>query len=121
MEIDLSDVILEFSVPLTRVRYGAPTVSTGGLVTAPSGTNSTIRGTIEPISTQTMNALPEGLRETSRYVLYTADDIRSIDKVAGTLADRVTYGGHEFEVVWVDGWDFQGNYRRCVLADLTIR
>lgn len=121
MEIDLGDVIMDFAVPLQRIRFGAPTVSTGGLVTAPTGTSGTIRGTVEPISTQTMNALPEALRETSRYVLYTADDIRSIDKPAGTLADRVVYAGHEMEVVWVDDWGVQGNYHRCVLADLSIR
>lgn len=121
MDIDLSDIVLDFASALTRVRYGAPTLSAGGLVTAPSGTSSTIRGTVEPISTQTMMAMPEGLRESSRFVMYTADDVRSIDKVAGTLADRITYAGHELEVVWVDDWGTNGNYHRCVLADLTIR
>jgi hypothetical protein len=121
VDIDLSDIILDFAVDVTRIRFGAPTKSAGGLVTAPSGTSSTIRGTIEPISTQTMNALPEGLRETSRYVLYTAADVRSIDKPTGALADKIVYAGHVFEVVWVDAWNAQGNFHRCIMADTTIR
>ena len=62
------------------------------------------RASVQPISPETMASVPENRRETARYELYTDFRCKTVDKVAGTNADRVTIDGEEFEVFAVGVW-----------------
>lgn len=89
----------------TRFRYGQETrdPDTGRTIT-PASTESSIRGSFQPLDGKEREALPEGVRQSETIKMYTKSDLRTADQHEGTPADEIEYDGRRFVVYQADKW-----------------
>lgn len=88
-----------------------------GVWTPGAPVNLTIRGSLQPASSEDLEKLPEGRRNKTAYRIYTKDDIRGLDTSANP--DRVQIHGDSYEVVTVAHWE-NGllNHKKAVVVKL---
>lgn len=70
----------------------------------------TLRGLVHPATGADLKKLPEGERTEGVVRVYTIERIRLSDRTTGQLADRITYGGVEYEARTVEDWAAFGYY-----------
>jgi len=88
--------------PYTLTRYSGGSRNADGEWSSGSSATSTIYLTVQPMSGEELQQLPEGLRARRAYKAYGADALRVAD-VDGVLeADRVTIDGRVCMVLDVD-------------------
>lgn len=110
MQIDLSDLVREFSAPLPRRTFGEETI-VGGYATPPAQVDDTIAGYVVPVSGRNIQQLPEGCRESSTHVLYTADAVATVaQQVPQRRAQEVFFEGFWHMVTGVADHSQQGGY-----------
>lgn len=113
---DMSDAIdMLASGTITVSRPGTPLLVDGRLQSVASSTLGPFSASVQPLTGRDVERLPEGLRDKEARVVFTTADLRPANPAAGTLGDRVTFDGREFEVQSSEAWAELGNYRRCVL------
>ena len=77
-----------------------------------STTNSTITASIQPVTGEDMEELPEARRESEAYKMYTSTEIKTIQEAGSDQnADRVLFFGKEFEVHQVNPWQNNSNFK----------
>lgn len=87
---------------LTRRRYANPSWGTG-TGTAGATTDTSFRGSVQPMGGRDRQVLPEGLRErVGRKVYCPRGTLRTPDQIAGTPGDVVVDGSTLYTVVHVD-------------------
>jgi len=67
-----------------------------------STTQFVILASVQPASAKQMMTLPEGRRQSSAYMLYTATLLRTVQD--GRQPDRLTIGGAVYEILQVGEW-----------------
>lgn len=87
------------SVTLTRYVAG---VYTAGRWVEGAGSSVTITGCVQPATSEDLKKLNEGDRTTESIVIWSPDEIRTVDEVANTRADRVLYNGQYWLVQRVE-------------------
>lgn len=87
---------------LTRRRRGAPTWATGRHTPA-AASDTTFRGSVQPMKGDERQVLPEGVRSLQAKKVYCArGTLRTEDQHAGVPADEVLIGAEVYTVVHVD-------------------
>lgn len=84
------------SESLTRRRYAVGTWGVDGTFTAGATTDSTIRGSFQPLNGQELATLPEGERHADQRKVYTRTELRVASQEEGIQADRVSQDGTIF-------------------------
>lgn len=114
MTQNLMPTVLRFSHPVTRRRFTNAAV-TKGRVASPTYADTTITGYITPVDGQIQRTLPEALREHVGAVMYTKDDVRTVEQDTGELPDSIMYGGQEYQCREVQHHLAQGLFRVLAL------
>lgn len=73
---------------------------------------------IQPLSGRERLNLPEAQRTKRIYVGYCAEELRTVDEIARTPADRVLFDGTEFEVTRVEVWPGNLNHWKVELIEV---
>jgi hypothetical protein len=96
MTINLHKTVARFAKAVTRRRYtlGA---NTKGRTAAPTYADTSIKGYVTPVDGHIQRTLPEDLREHCGLVMYTNDDVRTVEQAAGLLPDGIVYGGQVYQ------------------------
>lgn len=84
---------------VTRVRRTAAAM-VGGRPGTPTEAETTISAAVQPAGRRAQ-FLPPAIRDTVAYVVFSYSELRAHDRLAGTLADRIEFGGETLEVVYV--------------------
>ena len=119
MELDLSAIILRFAAPLPRQRRAPSAFSAGGIATPGAVTSDTIVAMVQPLSPRQLSVLKEGLRESAKYSVWTADEVRTVDAAGSQMPDVLVYKGRSYNVHSVEAWEDHGNFRELVMVDAT--
>jgi len=105
----------EFNQPLTGTRRAADTLTRGRAV---AGATSVLNfsASVQPLTGNERQALPEGLRERGRYYIYTSFALRTEDQTTKTPADEVDLFGKKYKVVLLEPWqnNILGHYKALV-------
>lgn len=80
---------------LTRRRYAAGSWVSGVYV-AGAATNSTIRGSFQPLNGEELATLPEGERHADQRKVYTTTALQTARQEEGLVADQVSQDGTVF-------------------------
>lgn len=118
MELDLSDVIADMVVPVTRIRRAPSTRSPGGRVTKGEETSSPVMMVVQPLSARQASYLPEGIREAARFSGWSRADLQTVNRHADTVPDVIVYQGHRLVVFSLEDWRV-GRFVELVLVDET--
>jgi len=74
-------------------------------------TDSTITASIQPLTGEDMQELPEGRRESEGYKMYTSTQVRTVQGAGSNQnADRVVFKAKEYEVHQVNPWQNNSNF-----------
>lgn len=101
----------------TRHRGGTPT-NVGGRPSFPATTDTTILGSLQPVSGSDLQKLPEGDRSRVVMKLYAQAELRTATP-GGAPADEVTFGGVRYLVYQSQPWPAVGGipaHWRCLLV-----
>ena len=66
--------------------------------------SGTIVASIQPLTPQETQTLPEGERSSEFIRIYTATKLNKTNEVALTKGDKITYNGRDYEVKKVEDW-----------------
>lgn len=86
---------------LTRREVGS---FVDGIFEQGASSQITIHASVQPISSQDRAVLPEGIRENSRYVLFTSDSVRSSNKDTKLPPDEIEIDDRQYTVLLVESW-----------------
>ena len=114
MTLDLRRTVSRFGKPITRRRYTNGT-AVKGRVGVPTYVDTAVNGYVAPVDGKVQLSLPEALREHVGLVMYTNDDVRTVEQAAGELPDAVIYGGETYQCREVRGHSDQGLFRVIAL------
>lgn len=105
----------EFNQTLTGTRRDPDTLVKGRVVTGATSPLS-FSGSVQPITGNERQALPEGLRERGRYYLYTDFALRTENQTTKEPADEVDLFGSKYKVVFLEPWqnNILSHYRALV-------
>lgn len=87
----------------TARRFG-PAQNVDGVMMNPAPYEFTFRGAIQPLDPRTREALDGGFVARARYILFTAEDLNTIDRTGQAIADQVHHRGQWLEVYGDDDW-----------------
>lgn len=93
-----------FRRPLTVTRKQAGSYDDNGLYVEGSTSSLTIQASVQPLTGEVLQALPEAQRTLEGYTLYTDSTLNVASQDAGTTADLVTIGGVAFDVQRQQAW-----------------
>lgn len=108
--IDLWDAVLQHEaqqITLTTNSGGGSYDGGGNWIPAPKVATPT-RAVVQPTSGAALRDLPEGLRKTAEYLLWTQSAV--------ALDDIVIYGGNEYRVIFVWPRSVEGGYIRAAMG-----
>jgi len=89
--------------PATLYRYGIETQDPDtGRTIKPAATEVDITGSFQPISGTERAALPEGIRSSARWKVYTETELQTSDQFDKTPADEIVYLGDRYVVGQVE-------------------
>jgi hypothetical protein len=114
MTINLTPTVSRFAKAVTRRRYTVG-ANVKGRRAAPTYTDSTIKGYVTPVDGQIQRSLPEALREHVGLVMYSNDDVRTVEQAAGTLPDSIVIGSKVYQCREVQSHAMQGLFRCLAL------
>lgn len=108
----LTEAITSFGTgTYTRTRYAAGSV-TDGVKARGAGATASIQASVQPITGEDMQALPEGRRVDEVKAVFTTSELRA--------RDRLAIDGEVLEVDRVETWPFFGvTYYRAVCSRRT--
>jgi len=96
------------TITLRRLSVGS---YVNGVWVEGSPTDSTITASIQPITGEEMQELPEARRESETYNMYTSTTILTVQQAGSNQnPDRVLFFGKEFEVFDVRPWQNNTNF-----------
>lgn len=92
-----------FRKAFTGTRTTAPTNVKGRFT---PGTASAINFTasVQPVSGNDLESLPEGVREQGMYRLYTSFQLRTINQTTKEPADIIDFDGKKYKIVFLQPW-----------------
>lgn len=99
-----ADMIAQWGKLVTVKRYAALSFVNGRKSEGAETTFTSIMS-IQPMGDKELLILPEGQRTRRTVKAYTATQLKTGDKAAGTSPDKVIYDGATFEVQRVEKWD----------------
>lgn len=117
MALDLSAVIARFAGPIARRRRAAPTYSAGGIATLGAQTVDSISGNVQPLDPRRAQVLREGIRESARFSVWTAAEVRTVDQAGALPPDELVWQGKVYRVHEVDEWAQHGKYRELAMVE----
>ncbi len=96
------------TVPLTVTRQAAGSYVDGEWVDGGGGPSTfTVVGSVQPISPELLDMLPEGARVSARFVVYveaSEPDVYTVDVGGQVRPDRIEYQGRDYMVQSVGDW-----------------
>jgi hypothetical protein len=93
----------QFNQDITGLRFSAGT-TVKGRYTAGSTTPLNFKGSVQPVTGNNIQQLPEGRKNFEAYFIYTKTELFVDNPTAQTSADEVTLFGKAFEVIKVENW-----------------
>lgn len=103
-----SDLVNRFGFDVTVTRYAASTY-VNGRIQAGAASTFTAKMSIQPLNGRELLNLPEAQRAKQMAKAYTDVELRTVNEVAKTKADRISDGTRVFEVQAVEAWQSSGN------------
>jgi len=79
-------------------------VYTDGIYVPASESTINFTASVQPVSGDEMETLPEGLREAGMYRLYTDFALRTVNQKTKTPADEIDYADKKYIIVFVQPW-----------------
>lgn len=74
-------------------------------------TDTIITASIQPLSGQEMQSLPEARRLSENYKMYTSFQVRTVEEAGSDQnADRVVFFGNEYEIHQINTWQNNSNF-----------
>ena len=119
MKEDLLAAIADCSVDLQATRFQAPIVYNGRVVEVPASLTIGFRGSVQPLSAEDLQLLPEGMRVSGRMKLYTTEELRTVETSNCDLPDQVAYRGVTYQVEGIHDWEGLGGFYRIDLERVT--
>jgi hypothetical protein len=106
---------MSFRKARTGTRYDAPT-SVKGIFTPGASTVLNFTASVQPVTGDDLNSLPEGLRENGAYILYTDFELRTGNQTTKEPADIVNLFNKKYKVVLLEPWqnDVINHYKAIV-------
>lgn len=99
-----------FRSPIT-LRRPSPGSYVNGRWVEGATTDSTITASIQPLTGEDMQSLPEARRESEAYNMFTSTQVRTVQEAGSNQnSDRILFGGKEFEVHQVHTWQNNANF-----------
>lgn len=99
-----------FRSPVTLRRPSAGAY-VNGLWVEGATTDSIITASIQPLTGEDMEELPEGRRESEGYKMYTSTQVRTVQEAGSDQnADRIVFNSKEYEVHRVNPWQNNLNF-----------
>ena len=99
-----------FRSPITLRRPSAGSYVNGIWVEG-SYTDSTITASIQPLTGEDMQELPEGRRLSEAFKMYTSTPVMTVQEAGSNQnADRVVFNSKEYEVHEVNPWQNNSNF-----------
>jgi hypothetical protein len=89
--------------PLTCMRFSEGTRDSLGKFIPSSASEFTIHATVQPMRYREVQLLPEGRREAQGYVLYSNDELQTLDVTS--KPDIVVINGKNYDVILRYNWD----------------
>lgn len=99
-----------FRTPITLRSYATGSYINGVWVQGAS-TDQQITASIQPITGEEMESLPETRRESEGYNMFTSTRVRTVQEAGSNLnADHVIFNNKEFEIYDVKPWQNNSNF-----------
>jgi hypothetical protein len=100
-------------ITILRTAVGA---YTSGIWADGQMTSSVVKASIQPITPEEMQLVPENRRLEAKYTLYTSTEMHAANQDAGRNADIVMIRDRQFEVLGCDYWrnNILNHYRAVV-------
>ncbi len=86
------------------VKRSSPQSFSKGIAIPGTQVSTQILASVQPLNSQERLVLPEGIREISRFTVFTDYALRSEDKSLKTPGDIVVIENKEYTVLIVDSW-----------------
>lgn len=93
-----------FNQPITVTRAGTGSYVGGIWQDGAPIPPFTLQASVQPVTSNDVQMLPEGQRQREAYAVFTADALKIADDNAKTTADVVTVFGRAFETVHSEAW-----------------
>lgn len=88
-----------FRKPITVLRTSPGAYGADGNWVEGTQTTLTLAMSVQPLSVEEMDALPEGRRNSKSVKIYSGDELLPADQTSGQNADIVVWIGKNYEVV----------------------
>jgi hypothetical protein len=101
-------------VTVTVTRYLAPVVTAGRRQDLVVDTTFSMIASIQPLTQQELQLLPEGMRTQGRVKVYTQTELFTLKQATAIPPDRFSYGGVDYLVERKDDWEDYGDYFKFI-------
>jgi hypothetical protein len=108
---NMAPTVQGFATGTYTVRRQDPPTFVKGRQVAGGVVELQIRMVIAPLSGDELQRLPEGTRQEDKITIVSTQALRT-DSVSG-VADKIEYGGYDFEVDQVADWSALGGFWKC--------
>lgn len=88
---------------LLCMRFSEGTRDVLGKFVPSSATEFTIHASVQPMKYREVQLLPEGRREAQSYILYSSDELQTLDETS--KPDIVVINGKNYDVIMRYNWD----------------
>ncbi len=104
------------SEPVKLIRF-QPSVVESGRVAKPAVSSETeIFASIQPMTGKDLMLLPEGMRNSGTFKIYSDCELMSVDVPGCDTPDQILSEGVTYQVRMVDNWNSAGGYFKSVLT-----
>ena len=110
---DLSDAVLDCSVPVIVTRHRAVARDKGRKL-ASLVEQFQIHASISPMTGADLQRLPEGQRAEGAVLIITPDKLHTVDTSECNVADTVNYNDIDYQISMVNDWSELGNFYEAV-------
>ena len=104
-------------VTVTRRAAGS---RTKGLVTPGASSTLTVSASVQPITPRQAQMLPEGIRQSASFVVFSGTELKATDPLTGAVGDTISYRGRTWEIVSVEDWTQHGGFYKSVAAKVEV-
>lgn len=110
---DAFGLINDFAEDVVLHRFASGTY-TAGIYVPGAETLSTIRGSVQPLTTDELLLLPEGQRSRGSFKVYTSTELFTARESGKRKADQLDIRGVLYEVQDVQSWQYDFTFWKAV-------
>lgn len=107
---DLSDAVLECSVPIVVTRWAPAPIVKGRKQGKPACHQFRMMASVQPMGQKELQRLPEGSKASGAVMVYAERRMLTVEQNQGGPADEFCYKGVNYQVKLVEDWFDLGGY-----------